>query len=149
MTQTNHRTNQVYESAVDWWVWPVLLAAPLICLGSAGLLLSQGKTQDAITVLFVGTGSILLTGMFTVPCRYTILSDSLTIRCGILFYRVPFEKIQSVELSGSWLSGPALSLRRVKVSTPSRFHLVSPKDRELFIEHLNSAIANFQAKSRS
>lgn len=131
---------RVFESAIDWWVWPILLVGPVLCLVLAVVLLVQGQNNESVVLLISGLGILFVTGLFTVPCRYTILADSLTIRCGILFYRVPFEKIESVELSGSWISGPALSLKRVKVSTPSKFYLISPLDREVFIKDLETAI---------
>ena len=130
----------VYVSAVDWWIAVLLMLGPLICVGSTGVLLQQGRQQDALACLLAGAGTLLVTGMFTVPCRYTILPDTLSIRCGSLFQRVPLHQIKAIEPSGSWLSGPALSVRRVKISTASRFYLVSPVDRERFIEELTEAV---------
>ncbi|MEM0927465.1 MAG: PH domain-containing protein, partial [Planctomycetota bacterium] len=94
----------------------------------------------ALVCLLTGAGALGITALFTMPCRYTILADTLTIRCGVVVQRVPLEKVQSVEPSRSLLSGPALSMRRVKVSTASRFYLVSPVERERFIEELESAV---------
>lgn len=130
----------VYASAVDWWIAVLLIAGPAGCVVLTGYLLMQGRQSDALICLAAGALTLLMTAIFTVPCRYTILSDSLTIRCGVLFYRVPFEQIKSVDLSGSWLSGPALSIKRVKISTASQFHLISPIDRERFIEELSTAM---------
>lgn len=130
----------VYVSAVDWWIVILLMLGPVICVGMTGVLLQQGRPADALYCLLAGAGTLLVTGLFTVPCRYTILQDSLTIRCGILFMRVPLGQIKAVEPSGSWLSGPALSIRRVKISTASRFYLVSPAERERFIEELTEAV---------
>lgn len=138
---------KVYDSAVDWWIWPVILAAPVICLVLAAYMLQRGNTRDAITLLAVGLASLIITGMFTVPCRYTITPDMLNIRAGILFMRVPLEKIKSVEKSSSWISGPSLSLKRIKVSTPSKVYLISPNDRESFIADLNAAIQSQSGKS--
>ena len=130
----------VYASAVDWWIALMLMMGPVICVGLTGVLLQQGRPQDAMYCLVAGAGTLLVTGLFTVPCRYTILSDTLSVRCGILFMRIPLDQIKAIELSGSWISGPALSLRRVKISTASRFYLVSPVDRERFIEELTQAV---------
>ena len=130
----------VYVSAVDWWVAVLLMLSPVICVGMTGILLQEGRTQDALYCLLTGAGTLLVTGLFTVPCRYTILTDMLAIRCGILFMRVPLHQIRVIEPSRSWLSGPALSLRRVKISTASRFYLVSPADRDRFIEELSQAV---------
>lgn len=130
----------IYHSAVDWWIAAMLIAGPAVCAVLAASLLRQGRQGDAVTCLIAGAITLLVTAVFTVPCRYTILPDSLTIRCGILFYRVSYDHIKSAELSGSWLSGPALSTKRVKVSTASQFHLISPIDRERFIAELTDAM---------
>ena len=131
----------VYASAVDWWIVVVLMLGPVICVGITGVLLQQGRPQDALYCLLAGAGTLLATAMFTVPCRYTILADTLSIRCGILFMRVPLHQIKSIERSRSWLSGPALSLKRIKVSTASRFYLISPSDLDGFTEELTKAVA--------
>ena len=130
----------VYVSAVDWWIAILLMMGPVICVALTGVLLQQGRQSDAMYCLLAGVGTLLVTGIFTIPCRYTILTDSLSIRCGLLFMRIPLDQIKAIELSGSWISGPALSLKRVKISTASRFYLVSPVDRERFIEELSRAV---------
>lgn len=130
----------VYPSAVDWWIAVLVMAGPLIFVAMTAVLLQQGRPTEALRCLLGGAATLLITALFTIPCRYTILSDSLTIRCGILFMRVPLDQIKSIDLSGSWLSGPALSLKRVKISTASRFYLVSPKERERFMEELRDAM---------
>jgi membrane protein YdbS with pleckstrin-like domain len=136
---TDTQRKSIYVSAVDWWIVLLLLLGPAICVGVTGVLLRQGRPDEALTCLLTGAGTLLVTGMFTVPCRYTILADTLSIRCGVLLMRVPLNQIKAIQPSRSWLSGPALSLRRVKVSTASRFYLVSPTDRERFIAELTEA----------
>ena len=130
----------VYVSAVDWWIVVVLMLGPVACVGLTGILLQQGRSQDALYCLLTGVGTLLVTGIFTVPCRYCILPDTLSIRCGVMLIRAPLDQIKSIETSGSWLSGPALSLKRVKISTAARFYLVSPRDRDRFIEELTQAV---------
>ena len=135
----------VYSSAVDWWIAVLLMIGPAICVVLTFVLLQQGRAQDGFYCLLAGAGTLLVTGIFTVPCRYTILGDTLSIRCGVLLMRVPLQQIKSIEESRSWLSGPALSLHRVKISTASRFYLVSPNERERFIDELTEAVELAQA----
>ena len=138
--KTDVPRKSVYASAVDWWIAIVLMMGLVICVALTGILLQQGRHRDAMYCLLAGVGTLLVTGIFTVPCRYTILTDSLSIRCGLLFMRVPLDQIKTIEPSSSWISGPALSLKRVKISTASRFYLVSPVDRDRFIEELTRAV---------
>ncbi len=130
----------VYVSRVDWWIAALLLVGPVTCAGLTLWLLTRGENQQAMMCLLVGAGTLLVTALVTVPCRYTLLPDCLSIRCGLYFTRIPLDHIRSIEPSGSWISGPALSVRRVKISTASRYYLVSPADRERFIEELTAAV---------
>lgn len=104
-----------------------------------GYLLWLGESADATVLFVVGGMTALITTAFAVPCRYTILQDTLSIRCGLIIYQVPLADIEHVEKSSSLWSGPALSIKRVLVSTAKRKHLVSPKDRDEFIRELRKA----------
>ena len=128
----------VYDSAIDLWVAALILLSPLASAAIGVYLLIQGQADGAMYLFLVGAGSLILTIAFTHPCRYTILEDSISIRCGILFYQIPFAEIESVESSSSWLSGPALSMRRVKIKTKKRTIIVSPQQRDEFIADLKS-----------
>ncbi|MCC9600580.1 PH domain-containing protein [Stieleria sp. JC731] len=131
----------VFPSAVDLWLAFLLMLGPIICAVITGISLWQGKNQEALICLLTGAGILLLIGILVIPCRYTITEDTLSIRCGLLLTRVPLDQIKGVEKSGSWLSAPAMSIRRVKVTTGSRFYLVSPSDRDRFIEELQTAVS--------
>ena len=78
--------------------------------------------------------------LFAFPCYYIIVDCSVKIKCGIIEEDLPLEKIQLVKKSSSFLSAPALSLKRVKISLDDGFRLVSPKDRDGFIEILKQKI---------
>lgn len=129
-------TKLVYDSAVDWWVATLLMLAPLTSV-VAGVFALMHNQFDAAMILFLcGAFTIVVTILVTLPCRYTLLDDTLNIRCGILCYSIPLDKIENVKQSSSWLSGPALSLRRVCVTAGGKHYLVSPKNRDGFIEEL-------------
>ena len=130
----------VYRSAVDLWLALLLLMTPATAVGFSVMLIRQGRAGDALTLLLLGSGLLMVTLLLTFPCRYTILADSLSIRCGVICYQIPLSEIQRVEKSASLRSGPALSLRRVLVVTEKRGYLLSPKDRDAFIADLNQAI---------
>ncbi len=134
----------VVDSAIDWWVAALLLLTPgLSAIFGIALMLQQRPT-DASILFLCGALAIAVTALFTVPCRYTLLDDTLNIRCGVLFYSIPLQTIQRVELSSSWLSGPALSLRRIEIEANGRRHLISPKNREAFFEELNSRLSEIR-----
>ena len=120
----------------------MLLISPVLMAGLGIYMLLDGEPGDAMIFFFAGIGTLLVTAMFVAPCRYTILDDALSVRCGLICYQVPLDEIDSVERSSTWRSGPALSMRRVLITTPKRYVVVSPLDREEFIEDLRDAIAS-------
>ena len=93
-------------------------------------------------ILFImAAATLVVTAAFTVPCRYTMLDDALSVRCGIIFYQISFDQIESVEPSRTLRSGPALSMRRVLVTTKKRKYVLSPRERDEFIANLKASIA--------
>jgi len=132
----------VYRSAVDAWL-AALLGFPIVAsLAIGGYLILVNRPDDAMVMLLTGLGIALVTMALTIPCRYTLLEDALSIRCGLICYQVPYETIRNIRMSSSWLSGPALSLRRVEIETARRKHILSPQNRERFTEQLNERIAS-------
>jgi len=126
----------VYDSAIDLWIVALILLSPFLSAAIGVYLLIDGKADEAMYLFLIGFGSLVLMLVFTLPCRYTILDDALSVRCGILFYQIPLSEIESVVSSASWRNGPALSMRRVKIQTKKRTIIVSPREREEFIEDL-------------
>jgi membrane protein YdbS with pleckstrin-like domain len=131
----------VYESGADLWIAIMLIITPVFAAGIGVYLLADGRNGDAIILFITSAATLLMTAAFTVPCRYTMLDDALSVRCGIIFYQIPFDQIKCVEKSRTVLSGPALSMRRVLVVTHKRKHILSPRERDAFIEDITNVIA--------
>lgn len=123
----------VFPSRVDAWLVFVIGAAVSLCFFEAW------RLQSAVAAGVGGFTSLLVVG-FAMPCRYTLTEDHLLIRCGLVRYRVPYAGIQRIEPSRSMLCAPALSVKRVKISSVGRSYLVSPKDRQLFIQALAARV---------
>ena len=66
--------------------------------------------------------------------------DRVIIQCGFLRQEALYSQITGVRKSNNPLSAPALSLQRVKITMTNGFKLVSPKNREQFIEELKSKL---------
>ncbi len=134
---TEHKnTSQIYNSAIDAWIAVMLMMTPALAAVIGGYLLWFGRAGDAAIMFASGAFALLVTMAFAIPCRYTILDDALSIRCGLIFYQVPLNEIVSVESTSTLRSGPALSMRRVAVKTSKRTIILSPKDRDRFIADL-------------
>ena len=118
----------------------MLVMTPAIAAAIGIYLLVQGRAPDAMILFLTGAVSAIITIAFTLPCRYTLLKDTLSIRCGLICYQVPLSDIQSVEPSRTIVSGPALSMNRVLVKTEKRQYILSPRERGQFIEDLCSTL---------
>lgn len=130
----------VYPSAIDRWL-AFLLLFPIVAALAVGIVLIAMQRPGDGTIMFAAAGFIMVaTGMFTFPCRYTLLEDAMSVRCGVICYQVPYESITEVKSGWTLKSGPALSLKRVIVSTSTRQYILSPEDRERFVNDLQSRL---------
>ncbi len=134
-------TAKIYDSAIDAWIAIMLMMTPILAAFIGCYLLWIGQAGDAAIMFASGAFTLLVTMAFAIPCRYTILDDALSIRCGLIFYQVPLNEIVSVEPTSTLRSGPALSMRRISVKTTKRTVILSPKDREGFISELTRLIS--------
>lgn len=133
-------TAERFDSAIDKWIIGILLLGPVVAAGAAVALLMMDRMGDAATLFFCGAFTLIATMAFAVPCRYTIDPEHIAVRCGLIYYRIPLNDVISVESSRTLRSGPALSLKRVVVSTKRKDHILSPMDRDAFINRVQNAI---------
>ena len=133
------KPTEVYDSAVDAWIVIMLLLGPLAPAAVGVVLLLSGKPGDASILFLASSATLVLTMALTMPCRYTLLKDAVSVRCGLVFFQIPFDRIRQVEPSATWRSGAALSMKRVLIHTDRSKYVVSPKQREQFIERLRAA----------
>ena len=130
----------IYPSGVDLWIVVMLMLAPTTSLVIGVYLLQQGQGGGALTLFLCAAATASLTAAVTIPCRYTLHDDALTVRCGLLCYQIPLVEVTSVTKSATILSGPALSMKRVLIKTSKRTHILSPKQRESFIQNLEQTL---------
>lgn len=128
----------VFRSRVDWWLWSVLAFALIV-----------------VIVCYIGlpwwltliscTGILLPFVLSVCGTWYAIDEESGTLIVYQLFRanRYPIAKIRAVRLTKGYLSGPALSARRISIRFTDRSVLrsllpleISPKDREGFVSRL-------------
>jgi uncharacterized membrane protein YdbT with pleckstrin-like domain len=131
--------NTKYPSSIDTWIAFVLIGSPLLAIGS-GIFVFPKSTAAGLTLIAMGFMSGALIAMLAWPCYYSLEDKHLRIKCGISKEDILIDRIKSVERSSSLWSAPALSLKRVKIVLDDGFRLVSPADREAFIEALEQRI---------
>lgn len=133
--------SEVFDSAIDSWVAFLLFLGPGIAAAMGMYLLALGEPGQASTLFATAAVTLIVTLGLTLPCRYKIGDDVLSIRCGLIAYKIPLDQIRSVEPTASLRSGPALSLRRVAVETERKKHILSPKHRDEFIDRMNAVLS--------
>jgi MFS family permease len=141
------------SSRVDLWLAIVLLGTIVgpVVVGIQQLLAGE---QEGWILLKVGVFIIILLLGIGFPCRYTLTDRELVIRGGVtgaLEYRIELRKITDVRPSYNPLSAPALSLKRIKIryeGATGGFMLISPKDRQGFIDELNRRRALLATQDR-
>lgn len=128
-----------YPTAIDAWIVVVTLAAVGAALAEAVVVFPTSPSAAflSMTIVVLVAGFV---GSLSYPCEYLLEADHLLIRAGFARWRIPYARITAVAPSRSPWAGPALSLRRVKIDYGRRFVLVSPRDREGFIEALRARV---------
>jgi len=130
---------KIYPSKVDWWLGAILVATPLFIIGLGVYLIPISKEGSAIATLSgLFTGGLM--AALAIPCRYILDEEGLLIQAGLMKEKIKYKSIRSAELSSNPLSAPALSLKRVKIILDSGFRLISPIDREEFIQEIKKKI---------
>ena len=133
---------RTYPSRVDPWLAVLLVALPIVAVWPLFALPADATSSDVAWTVG-GAGFVaLLYATLVIPVRYTIDAQHLTIRFGMVRQRIPLTRIASVERTRNPLSAPALSLDRLQVVTGPGgldFALISPRDRDAFLDHLASA----------
>ncbi len=127
----------VFKSKIDTWLVFVLVVALLI-LGYAAM--TSGLS--AITTLFFIISSAFITSVLF-NTKYTLENDQLIVQSGFLNWSIQVKDITSIESTHNPISSPALALDRLQVNYKNKRVLISPKEKNQFINALkkmNSSI---------
>ena len=131
----------IRPSKIDIWIALLLVAGPLILINLGIYLHKTGEEQNSLICISAGMLIGVVTWILAFPCQYTLEDKSLLAQSGILKWRIPYAEIQTVELSNSILSGPALSLQRIEVRYDQGRILISPNERDLFLKELRKKVS--------
>lgn len=94
-----------------------------------------------IVVLFVFITYLLLSTVYTINNN----SKKLVVKSGYFYRKIDIEHIKTIKKSKSWISSPALSIDRIEISYNKYDSvLISPKNREQFIQELQQINPNIE-----
>ena len=138
----------VFRSKVDaWLLWLVRLTMLVSLALAIATAVSQGANGAALTASGVVLFAYAFVEWIFQSTYYSVDQDYLRIRSGPFRWRVPIAEIESIAPSNSFLSSPALSLDRLRVNyRGGRWILVSPSDRDWFINALRSVNSGIEVR---
>jgi hypothetical protein len=124
----------MFRSRVDAWLVALVGGAAALPIAAAIWLGLHGQVRGVLLLACWGTTMVAVGAALSWPLRYTLRPDRLHIQSGWLEWDVPYASLRAVAPSRNPLAAPAWSLRRVRLDFADGFILVSPDDRETFIE---------------
>jgi membrane protein YdbS with pleckstrin-like domain len=128
---THARKDMKYPSAIS----PTITAIVLLTLAATFYFIVIIDVLMAFVLLM----PVLLFYVYLARTTYYLIDDNtLTVRAGfIVNTRIPVNTITEIKPSNNPLSAPAMSLDRLEIRYGSKdLIVVSPKDRQNFVEHL-------------
>jgi Bacterial PH domain len=130
-----------FDSRRDAWLVLLLRGLPIVIL--AVVAIGWDARHPRMSGPIVGAVILILVEVFFFESLlrstyYLIDGDTLVIRSSFLKWRVPIAKIRSVTPTRNPLSSPALSLDRLSILYDGKQILVSPQDKQRFIEALRA-----------
>ena len=131
------KVERVYFSKVDWWIAAILAGTLLFCL-ALGIYLFNKDPLVGMASLAIGLFMTTLIVLIGIPCKYTLFDEFLEVQAGILKHVIRYEDITEITKTRNPLSAPAFSLKRIKIRHGKKFILISPKDRDEFINDLKA-----------
>ena len=143
--------DETFRSRVDVWLVVLIVAStivPMVVLmvnpsSRGGLGWASGMAITVGSAVVV----LLLFGWTARTTEYILHDDALFIRCAGLNWHVAYRDIRSVQKSNNPMSSAALSLRRIEICY-GRYGrvLISPPDRDAFIDALKQRVPNLEVK---
>ena len=127
---------KIYKSKIDWWFVIVMFAA-------LGTPIFYGiRSKESVPILiFSGILAIIIYWLLTM--RYIIDNRFLS----IYSTKIDINRIRRIQKSRSILSSPAFSFDRIEILyNRADVILLSPKEREDFIEELLKVNPNIEVK---
>ncbi len=133
---------KVYKSKVDWWLAVLIVGLFLLGIGYviAGVFHTIKSGSLDYWSIITGALVVILIAFLVWPVNYTLTETKLIVRSGILNSKYDFSILTGAAPSRNFLSSPALSLDRLKITYKGKigFFMISPVSKEEFMKDLAS-----------
>lgn len=124
----------IYPSKISWWL--VVLISIVVIFSAHTLYTQEANYLEYLPLLAV---AIFVFYAFS-STNYTIEDNILTVKSTFLINRkIDILTITQISESNNPLSAPAASLDRLKIVYDNgKWTLISPKDKEVFLQHVKT-----------
>jgi uncharacterized membrane protein YdbT with pleckstrin-like domain len=131
-----------FKSKIDRWLLILLVAIMIFEIFVMSIAAMQsGDPRTAVGLVAAALLIVALIGSLLIGTHYTVDGNTLRIVSGPFRWKVPIDKIQSVQATRSPFSSPALSLDRLRIDYGGRRRImVSPADKAGFLRAINQDI---------
>ncbi len=120
---------RTFKSKVGWWYYAAL-AYLVVCL----ILAIWQKNGIAIVVMFIANMTLI---QLMLKTEYVVADGVLYIKCWIMPVRkISVTKIKTIKETRNPLSSYALSLDRLKIEYEKTFTVISPDNKQDFVNEL-------------
>ncbi len=130
-----------FESKRDLWIVLLLRAVPIALLVVIGVawVADRGDARGPLAgALILIALEVFFFESILRSTYYVIEGGTLLVRCSGLTWRIPIAQITAIRPTRNPFSSPALSLDRLRIEYGGKVILVSPEDRDRFIEALGA-----------
>lgn len=124
-------TEMYFPSKKDLWLGIVIWCSLL-----SGIYLAATEADRYFILLISLILNLALFGWIWFKTGYTLTDNSLEIKCGPFYQKIPYSKIRSVKRTRDPSGGYALSLDRIKIKHGYDITIISPIDPHIFITEL-------------
>lgn len=129
---------EVYKSKIDYRLVGAMYLITLVPTVPA-LFLAFSWTMVVLVLIMLAFASILIFNT-----KYIVAQETLSIKCGFLpVEKYDIRQIASIRSTNTIISAPAASLDRIEIRlTTGKTVVISPADKQKFIEHLRKINPN-------
>ena len=124
-----------FKSKIDWWLGLLLLLLPIGAVVPVATLYLNNDPSAYLGWISVIIMAVIYGGLLF-PLYYELEAENVLIRFGLVRIRIPYQKIKKVVPTRSILSSPALSLDRLHIDTAGMGAMISPKNKQEFLQEL-------------
>ena len=140
--------SRYFRSKVDWWFY-VLLASVALVLGFTAYAVAGIEAGDASRDMAAPALTFSILAISVLPALglplwllfstgYTLDATQLRVKSGPFAWTVPLADIRNVRPTRNPLSSPALSLDRLLIEHAGGMLMISPADKDGFLNELES-----------